>query len=98
MTHCIVEKKGSMKTFFWLSRFCRMPSATETVERFNSSTPSAMPFTYSTTSGRLPWALASAAGTVTSSAMAKWLFSGCFQSISQTVCDVLAHPGFTFTP
>ena len=45
MTNCMVEKKGSMKIFFWLSRFWRMPSVTETVERFSSSTPSAMPFT-----------------------------------------------------
>ena len=45
MTSCIVEKNGWMKTFLWLSRFCRMPAATDTVDRFNSSTPSAMPFT-----------------------------------------------------
>jgi hypothetical protein len=45
ISHCIVEKKGWMNSFFWLSRFWRMPSATETVERFSSSTPSAMPFT-----------------------------------------------------
>ena len=45
MTSCTVEKKGSMNSFFWLSRFWRMPSATETVERFSSSTPSAMPLT-----------------------------------------------------
>ncbi len=36
--------------------------------------------------------------TVTSSAMAKWLFSGCFQSISQTVTRFSPAPGCTFTP
>src|SRR5476649_1518711 len=33
MIHCMVEKKGWMNSFFWLSRFWRMPSATDTVER-----------------------------------------------------------------
>jgi glyoxylase-like metal-dependent hydrolase (beta-lactamase superfamily II) len=34
-----------MNSFFWLSRFWRMPSVTETMERFSSNTPRAMPFT-----------------------------------------------------
>jgi hypothetical protein len=38
-----------------------MPSFTATLERFSSSTPRAMPLTYSTTSGRLVLALASSA-------------------------------------
>ena len=38
-------KKGRMNSFFWLSRFWRMPSLTDTMERFSSSTPKAMPFT-----------------------------------------------------
>ena len=34
------EKNGSMNSFFWLSRFWRMPSPTDTEERFNSIMPS----------------------------------------------------------
>jgi hypothetical protein len=48
------SRRTADELFFWLSRFWRMPSDTETVERFSSSTPSAIPLTYSTTSGRLP--------------------------------------------
>ena len=54
MISCMAVKKCRMKIFFWLSRFWRMPSETETVERFSSSTPSAIPFTYRTMSGRFP--------------------------------------------
>jgi hypothetical protein len=68
------------------------------VDRFSSSTPSAMPLTYRTMSGRLVLALASAALTVTSSAMAKRFRSGCFQSMSQTVSVCAPTSALTFTP
>jgi hypothetical protein len=55
MTYCMVEKNGWMNSFFWLSRFCRMPSDTDTLDRFSSSTPSAMPLTYRTMSGAWCW-------------------------------------------
>ncbi len=48
-------------------------------------------------SGRLPWALGSVAATVTSSAIAKWFLSGCFQSTSQTSLVLSPGPSFTFT-
>ncbi len=45
MMSWMVAKNGRMNSFFWLSRFWRMPSVTDTVERFSSSTPRAMPLT-----------------------------------------------------
>ena len=91
-----------MNSFFWLSRFWRMPSDTDTVERFNSSTPSAMPLTYNTTSGRLVLAFApltrSPPGTVTSSATAKSLASGSAHFTSHTVTVFSPASGRTFTP
>ena len=72
-----------------------MPSPPDTVERFNSSTPRAMPLTYSTRSGRLVFSFPV---TVTSSAMAKSLSSGFDQSISQTVACRSPTSGRIFTP
>ena len=83
-----------MKSGFWLSRFWRMPSLTDTVERFSSSTPSATPLTYRTRSGRFVFRPV----TVTSSAMAKWLLPGFRQSINQTVTVCSLTLGLTFTP
>ena len=40
-----VAKNGRMNSGFWLSRFWRMPSDTDTVERFSSNMPRAMPLT-----------------------------------------------------
>ena len=71
-----------------------MPSVTDTVERFSSSTPRAMQLTYSTRSGRLAFSPAM----VTSSATAKSLRSVCAQSISQTVVVCSPTSGLTFTP
>ena len=94
MTSCTVVKNGRMNSGFWLPMVCRMPSDTATLERFSSSVTSAMPLTYSTTSGRLVcWP-----STVTSSATAKWLACGFSQSISQTVSCCSPTPGLTFTP
>ncbi len=87
-----------MNAFFWLSRFWRIPSLTDTVERLSSSTPMAMPLTYSTMSGRLPDALALAPCTVTSSAKAKWLACQSLQSTSQTVTVFSPTSGLSFTP
>ena len=79
-----------------------MPSDTETVERFSSNTPNAMPLTYSTTSGRLVLALApltkSPPGTVTSSATAKSLARGSAHFTSHTVTVFSPASGRTFTP
>ena len=106
ITHCIVEKNGSMNSFFWLSRFWRMPSDTDTVERFSSSTPSAMPLTYSTTSGLFAPAFVLALApparsplrTVTSSATAKSLASASAQFTNHTVTVFAPTSGRSFTP
>lgn len=67
-----VEKNHALNRLSWLESNCRMPSPVLLRLFFSSSTPTAMPFTYSTTSGRrwwFPWS-------VTSSARAKSFFSG----------------------
>ena len=76
-TICTVEKNHALNSGCWFDRLCRMPSPMLTLLRFSSSTPMAMPFTYSTMSGRRSWPPFS----VTSSAMAKSFFSGSFQSM-----------------
>ena len=98
MTSCIVEKNGWMNFFSWLSRFWRMPSATDTVEALqfeNAQGDAVVDVQHDVRAfARSP----PADSTFTSSAMAKWFFSGCFQSISQTVCVFSPTSGFTFTP
>ena len=71
-----------------------MPSPMVTRLFFSSSTPMAMPLTYSTRSGRRSWFPAS----VTSSAMAKSFFSGSFQLMRWTVSVTLPASIFTGTP
>ena len=71
-----------------------MPSPMVTRLFFSSSTPMAMPFTYSTMSGRRSWLPLS----VTSSAMAKSFFSGSLQLMRWTVSVTLPASIFTGTP
>ena len=72
---------NTMNFSFWFVRFWRIPSETETVERFSSKTPIAMPLMCSTRSGRL----VCSPSRVTSSAMPKSLLCGFSQSMSRTV-------------
>ena len=74
------------------------PLVTDTVDRFNSITPSAIPLTYNTTSGRFVDPAPVLPTTVTSSATVDVLFNGCAQSINSTVSVSAPCSGFTFTP
>ena len=92
--NCTVLKNHALNSGCWLERLWRMPSPMVTRLFFSSSTPMAMPFTYSTMSGRRSWLPLS----VTSSAMAKSFFSGSFQLMRWTVSVTLPASIFTGTP
>ena len=50
--NCTVLKNHALNIGVWFDRLCRMPSPMVTRLFFSSSTPMAMPLTYSTRSGR----------------------------------------------
>ena len=91
---CTVLKNQALNSGCWFERLWRMPSPMLTRLFFSSSTPTAMPFTYSTMSGRRSWFPLS----VTSSAMAKSFFSGSCQLMRWTVSVTLPASVFTGTP